>query len=88
MMRKSKQELIKDRVHDEWYIRTSDDDDDLEYLEDYLEITSSGGFVDTMEEYYRDGEVQGRWLDEGRGAREGNGEFRWIRGGVARLSEL
>ncbi|GJZ71598.1 hypothetical protein Tco_0635449 [Tanacetum coccineum] len=44
-------ELIKDRVHDEWYIRTSDDDDDLEYLEDYLEITSSGGFVDTMKEY-------------------------------------
>ncbi|GJV74372.1 hypothetical protein Tco_1494367 [Tanacetum coccineum] len=48
------QELIKDRLNDNWYSHTPDDDDELDCLVDYLELQSYGGFIDTKDEAYKE----------------------------------
>ncbi|GJX75510.1 zinc knuckle CX2CX4HX4C containing protein [Tanacetum coccineum] len=46
------QERIIHNLHEEWFKRTSEDEDDIEGIIDYLEPTSYDGFVDLDEEEY------------------------------------
>ncbi|PWA45072.1 mannan endo-1,4-beta-mannosidase 9 [Artemisia annua] len=47
-------EIFGDRLNKDWYTGPpEDDDDDLECLEEYLELHSYDGFIDTEKEQYR-----------------------------------
>ncbi|GJV68880.1 hypothetical protein Tco_1484389 [Tanacetum coccineum] len=46
------QERVINNLHDEWFKRTSDDEDDIKGIIDYLEPTSYDGFIDLDEEEY------------------------------------
>ncbi|GJV45032.1 hypothetical protein Tco_1429568 [Tanacetum coccineum] len=43
-----------DRLSDDWYTRPTDDEDDLDCLEEYLELHSSDGFIVTKDEEYKE----------------------------------
>ncbi|GKB11658.1 hypothetical protein Tco_0845581 [Tanacetum coccineum] len=45
-------ERVINNLHDEWFKGTSDDEDDIEGIIDYLEPTSYDGFIDLDEEEY------------------------------------
>ncbi|GJS40400.1 hypothetical protein Tco_0565443 [Tanacetum coccineum] len=45
-------ERVINNLHDEWFKGTSDDEDDIEGIIDYLEPTSYDGFVDLDEDEY------------------------------------
>ncbi|GKA81344.1 hypothetical protein Tco_0788036 [Tanacetum coccineum] len=47
-------EMTADHLNDDWYTRTHDDEDDLYWLEEYLDLHSSDGFFDVKEEEYRE----------------------------------
>ncbi|GKE93818.1 hypothetical protein Tco_1574913 [Tanacetum coccineum] len=45
-------ERIINNLHEEWFKRTSDDEDDIEGIIDYLEPMSYEGFIDLDDEEY------------------------------------
>ncbi|GJS01994.1 hypothetical protein Tco_0318502 [Tanacetum coccineum] len=45
-------ERVINNLHDEWFKGTSDDEDDIQGIIDYLEPTSYDGFIDLDEEEY------------------------------------
>ncbi|GKF46333.1 hypothetical protein Tco_0136135 [Tanacetum coccineum] len=47
-------DLFEDRLNDDWYTGTPDDDDDLDCLVEYLELHTHNGFIDTEDEAYKE----------------------------------
>nr|GEW82592.1 hypothetical protein [Tanacetum cinerariifolium] len=45
---------VLNKLHDEWFKRTDEDDDDLEGIIDYIEPTLYEGFVDSDDEEYKE----------------------------------
>ncbi|GJV08980.1 hypothetical protein Tco_1346636 [Tanacetum coccineum] len=45
---------VLNKLHDEWFKGTNEDDDDLEGIIDYLEPTLYDGFVDSDDEEYKE----------------------------------
>nr|GEU43716.1 hypothetical protein [Tanacetum cinerariifolium] len=44
---------IINKLHDEWFMGTDEDDDDLEGIIDYLELTLYDGFINSDDEEYK-----------------------------------
>ncbi|GKD28909.1 hypothetical protein Tco_1239687, partial [Tanacetum coccineum] len=49
------EKAIHDKLNDDWFNNTSEDEDDLEGILDYLEPRSYEGFIDLDDEAYREG---------------------------------
>ncbi|GKB99107.1 hypothetical protein Tco_0985244 [Tanacetum coccineum] len=47
-------ETIMNKLHDEWFKGTNEDDEDLEGIIDYLEPTLYNGFIDSDDEEYKE----------------------------------
>ncbi|GJS48871.1 hypothetical protein Tco_0598992 [Tanacetum coccineum] len=45
---------VLNKLHDEWFKGTDEDDDDLEGIIDYLELTLYVGFIDSDDEEYKE----------------------------------
>ncbi|GJV63300.1 hypothetical protein Tco_1474128 [Tanacetum coccineum] len=45
---------VLDKLHDSWFGETTQDEDDLEGITDYLELTSYDGFIDHEDEAYKE----------------------------------